>query len=82
MDRTCIAGFRQRRGSKEYTDSLPARSTHRNSEFDKDKCEIILSNLLINALKHSPQDTEITITSELLPEENRVRISIIDQGWD
>lgn len=48
--------------------------------FDKDKCEIILSNLLINALKHSPQDTEITIASELLPEENRVRISIIDQG--
>lgn len=48
--------------------------------FDKDKCEIILSNLLINALKHSPQDTEITITSELLPEEKRVRISITDQG--
>lgn len=48
--------------------------------FDKDKCEIILSNLLINALKHSPQDTEITITSELLPEERRVRISITDQG--
>ncbi len=48
--------------------------------FDKDKCEIILSNLLINALKHSPQDTEITIASELLPEEKRVRISITDQG--
>lgn len=48
--------------------------------FDKDKCEIILSNLLINALKHSPQDTEITISSELLTEEDRVRISIIDQG--
>ena len=48
--------------------------------FDKDKCEIILSNLLINALKHSPQDTEITIVSELLPETGRVRISIIDQG--
>lgn len=48
--------------------------------FDKDKCEIILSNLLINALKHSPQDTEITIASELLPEENRVRISVIDPG--
>lgn len=48
--------------------------------FDKDKCEIILSNLLINALKHSPQDTEIIITSELLSEGNRVRISIIDQG--
>ena len=48
--------------------------------FDKDKCEIILSNLLINALKHSPQDTEITITSELLPGKGSVRISIIDQG--
>lgn len=48
--------------------------------FDKDKCEIILSNLLINALKHSPQDTEITITSELLADKGSVRISIIDQG--
>ena len=48
--------------------------------FDKDKCEIILSNLLINALKHSPQDAEITIMSELLSEKNRVRISIIDRG--
>ena len=48
--------------------------------FDKDKCEIILSNLLINALKHSPQDTEITIDSELCPEAGTVRISIIDQG--
>ena len=48
--------------------------------FDKDKCEIILSNLLINALKHSPQDTEITIDSELRPEAGTVRISIIDQG--
>lgn len=48
--------------------------------FDKDKCETILSNLLINALKHSPENTEITITSELLPKAGRVRISIIDQG--
>lgn len=48
--------------------------------FDKDKCETILSNLLINALKHSPENTEITITSELLPDEERVRISISDQG--
>ena len=48
--------------------------------FDKDKCEIILSNLLINALKHSPENTEITIISELLPEKDRVRISITDQG--
>ena len=48
--------------------------------FDKDKCEIILSNLLINALKHSPENTKITIISELLPEKDRIRISITDQG--
>lgn len=48
--------------------------------FDKDKCEIVLSNLLINALKHSPQDTEIVIASKLLPEGDRVRISVTDQG--
>lgn len=51
-----------------------------NVSFDKDKCETILSNLLINALKHSPEQSEITIVSELLPQEGRVRISIIDQG--
>lgn len=48
--------------------------------YDKSKCEIIFNNLMINALKHSPEDTEITIISELLPEKERVRISIVDQG--
>lgn len=48
--------------------------------FDKNKCEIILSNLLINALKHSSQHTEITIVSELISERKRVRVSVIDQG--
>lgn len=48
--------------------------------FDKDKCETILNNLLINALKHSPENTKITITSELIPEKGNVRISIIDEG--
>ena len=71
------------RGSKECAYPLSARPTDREKvSFDKDKCEIILSNLLINALKHSPQDTEITIASELLPEGKPGRISIIDQGAD
>ena len=48
--------------------------------FDKDKCMIIISNLLINAFKHSPQHSEVIIKSELLVDEERVRISIIDQG--
>lgn len=36
--------------------------------------------MLINALKHSPQHTEITIVSELISERKRVRVSVIDQG--
>lgn len=48
--------------------------------YDKSKCEIIFNNLMINALKHSPQYTEITIISELLQDIKRVRISFVDQG--
>ncbi|MDO4163592.1 MAG: response regulator [Bacteroides sp.] len=48
--------------------------------FDKDKCEIVLSNLLANALKHSPQNSTITIASELLPGGQEIRLSISDQG--
>lgn len=48
--------------------------------FDAVKCETILTNFLINALKHSPEHSEIRITSELIPEQEKVRISIIDQG--
>ena len=48
--------------------------------FDREKCEIILTNLLINALKHSPEDSEIIIRTELLPDSQRVRVSVIDQG--
>ena len=48
--------------------------------FNKDKCEIILNNLLINALKHSPEETDITIASELLTGGERVRVSVTDRG--
>ena len=48
--------------------------------LDKGKCEIILTNLLINALKHSPENSQIIIQTELLPATASVRISVIDQG--
>lgn len=48
--------------------------------FDKEKCTIIISNLLINAFKHSPKFSEVTIQSELSENKEKVRISIIDQG--
>lgn len=48
--------------------------------FDKEKCEIVLSNLLVNALKHSPQNSTITVSSELLPGGGAVQVSVSDQG--
>ena len=47
--------------------------------LDKSKCEIVLTNLLINAMKHSPAGTTITI-STLLTGTGMVRISISDEG--
>lgn len=46
--------------------------------FDEGKCEIVLSNLLMNALKFSQADTEIMLSSRIIGD--RVRISVKDQG--
>lgn len=46
--------------------------------FDGEKCEIVFSNLLMNALKFSPSDTKVTIFTQLI--DNKVRISVRDQG--
>lgn len=46
--------------------------------FDTGKCEIVLSNLLMNALKFSPPDTEIRIFTE--QKNGFVRISVADEG--
>ncbi|WP_455584871.1 ATP-binding protein [Bacteroides sp.] len=46
--------------------------------FDVSKCEIIISNLLMNALKFSPEGSNVTLSTR--KEENHVRISISDEG--
>lgn len=46
--------------------------------FDGPKCTTVLSNLLMNALKFSPSDTTITLSSQLT--NGNVRISVADQG--
>lgn len=46
--------------------------------FDENKCEVVISNLLINALKFSEPDTIITISTCKIG--NMVRISVKDQG--
>jgi len=47
-------------------------------EFDDIKCEVVLSNFLMNALKFSPENTQIEISSQF--QKDRVRINISDQG--
>lgn len=48
--------------------------------FDTDKCWTILSNLLVNALKHNPKDKKITVRSEMSADRRYVRISVTDHG--
>lgn len=46
--------------------------------FDQKKCEIILTNLLINALKFSKPDTTVTITTSKTA--RFIRIAVADEG--
>ena len=48
--------------------------------FDTEKCMIVLSNLLINALKHSPDRSRVTVRTEYEAARKRIRISVIDRG--
>lgn len=48
--------------------------------FDKEKCSTILTNLLINALKYSDENSLIEVSANLSEDQTRVRISISDQG--
>lgn len=51
-----------------------------NVNFDLEKNTIILTNLIVNAFKHSPEGSNITIRTELVENNTFVRISVIDQG--
>lgn len=48
-------------------------------DFDRRKCDTVLMNILINAIKHSSAGDRITISSRLTPE-GCVRVSVSDEG--
>lgn len=48
--------------------------------FDKSKCEFVLSNFLMNALKFSEPDTTTTLITCLSEGEDWVRVSVKDEG--
>lgn len=48
--------------------------------FDKNKCEFVLSNFLMNALKFSEAGTITTLITSLSQEKDWVRVSVKDEG--
>ena len=48
--------------------------------FDQEQNVIILTNLIVNAFKHSPDGSCIILRTELVQKGNAVRISVIDRG--
>lgn len=48
--------------------------------FDAEKHMIVLTNLIVNALNHSPLNSKIILRTELTDNRSAVRVSVIDQG--
>lgn len=48
--------------------------------FDQAKCTIVLSNLLMNAVKYTHSSTNVIIMTENNESKNRVRIAVVDRG--
>lgn len=48
--------------------------------FDLEKMEVVLTNLLVNAIKHSSAGCDIIVKSRSIYQRNMVRIEIIDKG--
>lgn len=55
-------------------------SNIQNISFDDNKCEFVLSNFLMNALKFSEEGTITTIQTNFSPDKKWVRVSVTDQG--
>jgi signal transduction histidine kinase/ligand-binding sensor domain-containing protein/DNA-binding NarL/FixJ family response regulator len=48
--------------------------------FDKDKCDMVINNLLGNAMKHSSAGGHIYVRTKLNDDGTKVRISVSDEG--
>ena len=61
-----------------------SRTSHRSIQGDEEKLQKILSNLLSNAIRYSPDEGEIRLEVEELPQlrtgYGQYRFSVIDQG--
>lgn len=70
--------FRDEFDNKQITLVYHLDENIKKVQFDENKCRIVLSNLLMNALKFSKENTSITIVAEM--ETLGVRVEVSDQG--
>lgn len=75
-----VSGFRDEARGRDITIATRFDKNAKTLSFDDDKCQIVLSNILMNALKHSPSGTTITVSSEARPIDGMIRIAVADQG--
>ena len=75
-----IEDFKPEAGVKGITLCYQPHEAVANLCFDKEKCTTILTNLLINAVKYSPDNSRITVSAAPSDDGRRVRISVSDQG--
>ena len=54
--------------------------TIEEAPFDRNKCEFVLSNFLMNALKFSEPGTTVTLITHFSPDKKWVRVAVRDQG--
>ena len=73
----------------DFVDEATERSIYFRTEFDQQigllnfddaKCQIVLSNLILNAINRNPDNSEIRVWTEPHPERASVRVSISDRG--
>ncbi|WP_365324261.1 two-component regulator propeller domain-containing protein [uncultured Parabacteroides sp.] len=70
--------FRNEFEAKQITLVYHLDDTIDTLSFDKAKCEIVLSNLLMNALKFTFPNTQVTVATKTIRE--NIRITVSDQG--
>ncbi|MDO4164150.1 MAG: response regulator [Bacteroides sp.] len=75
-----VADFRPVASMQHITLDCQADSDISTLCCDKEKCTTILTNLLVNALKYSPENGQITVSAAFTYDKKRIRISVSDQG--
>ena len=75
-----VNGFKDEAGGRNISIRTIQSPEIEGIDFDEEKCQIVLSNILMNALKHSPEHSTITVSSKLTEDRDMVRISVSDQG--